>query len=242
MSFRFSIQRDQIPLSKHQSFPFCSFPWSLATANPLLFVTKFRVLELCVRLKVTTILSLRSLLKSCSRSCELFSSLCFLQFGESLGTASNKQQDLLMNSGKLRTTRHVWLRETRFQWCLSFTVWYKEKEENNKLKKLLRQAIIGGLPLSVCLPSLGILKLILAVNLILMIFDNFVNSNICHGRQNISYKANNYSYHLNFFWKENKLDGEDATYYPHRYQHCCNTSGSPDIANGAKQREAYRLQ
>ena len=85
-----------------------------------------------------------------------------------------------MNSGKLRTTRHVWLQETRFQWCLSFTVWYKEKKENNKLKKLLRQAIIGGLPLSVCLPCLGILKLILAVNLILMIFYNFVNSNIYH--------------------------------------------------------------
>ena len=34
--------------------------------------------------------------------------------------------------------------------------------------------------MSVCLPCLGILKLILAVNLILMIFDNFVNANIYH--------------------------------------------------------------
>ena len=111
---------------------------------------------------------------SYSRSCKLFSSLCFLQFGESLGNASNKQEHLMMNSGKVRIPTQTERRETRFQRCLSFTVWYKEKKENNKLKKLLRQAIIGGLPLSVCLPCLGILKLILAVNLILMIFDNFV--------------------------------------------------------------------
>ena len=44
-----------------------------------------------------------------------------------------------MNSGKLRTTRHIWLRETKFQKYLSRTILYKEKEENNKLKKLLRQ-------------------------------------------------------------------------------------------------------
>ena len=76
---------------------------------------------------------------SYSRSCELFSSLCFLQFGESLGTASNKQEDLTMNSGKLRIRTQIQLRETRFPWCLSCTVWYKEKYENNKQKKLLRQ-------------------------------------------------------------------------------------------------------
>ena len=29
--------------------------------------------------------------------------------GESLGTASNKQLDLMMNSGKLRITTHLWL-------------------------------------------------------------------------------------------------------------------------------------
>ena len=56
-----------------------------------------------------------------SRSCELFSSLCFLQFGESLGTASNKQWDLMMNSGKLRKPTQIELRETKFQWCLSCT-------------------------------------------------------------------------------------------------------------------------
>ena len=74
-----------------------------------------------------------------SRSCELFSSLCFLQFGESLGTASNKQWDLMRNSGKLRKPTQIELRETKFQWCLSCTVWYKEKKENNKLKKLQQQ-------------------------------------------------------------------------------------------------------
>ena len=69
---------------------------------------------------------------SYSRSCKLFSSLCFLQFRESLGAASNKQLDLMMNSGKLRTRRHIWLRETKFQKYLSPTVLYKEKKENNK--------------------------------------------------------------------------------------------------------------
>ena len=33
----------------------------------------------------------------------------FLQFGESLDTASTKQRDLMMNSGKLRITTHIWL-------------------------------------------------------------------------------------------------------------------------------------
>ena len=58
-----------------------------------------------------------------------------------------------------------------------------------------------------------------------MIFDNFVNSNIYHDSQNISCQGNNRSYHSNFFLKENKQEGEDATYYPYRYQHYCNTSG-----------------
>ena len=74
-----------------------------------------------------------------SRSCEFFSSLCFLQFGESLGTASNKQWDLMMNSGKLRTPTQIELRETKFQWRLSCTVWYKENKENNKLRKVQKQ-------------------------------------------------------------------------------------------------------
>ena len=44
---------------------------------------------------------------SYSSSCELFSSLCFLQFGESLSTASNKQEDLMMNLGKLRIPTQI---------------------------------------------------------------------------------------------------------------------------------------
>ena len=66
---------------------------------------------------------------SYSRSCKLFSSLCFLQFGESLGNASNKQEDLMINLGKVRIPTQIERRETRFQWCLSFTVWYKEKRK-----------------------------------------------------------------------------------------------------------------
>ena len=76
---------------------------------------------------------------TCSRSCEIIPSLCFLQFRESLGTASNKQEDLMMNSGKLRKPTQLERRETKFQKYLSRTVLYKEKKENNKLKKLLTQ-------------------------------------------------------------------------------------------------------
>ena len=66
---------------------------------------------------------------SYSRSCELFSSMCFLQFGESLSNASNKQEHLMMNLGKVRIPTQTERRETRFQWCLSCTVWYKEKRK-----------------------------------------------------------------------------------------------------------------
>ena len=46
----------------------------------------------------------------------------------------------MMNSDKLGTRRHIWLRETKFQKYLSRTVLYQEKKENNKQKKkLLRQ-------------------------------------------------------------------------------------------------------
>ena len=112
-----------------------------------------------------------------------------------------------MNSGKLGTRRHIWLRETKFQKYLSRTVLYKEKKENNKQKKLLRQIYYCRRTSFLGVPPLFghiILKLILTLNLILMIFDNVVNSHTSHSRYNKSYKANNRSYHLNFFWKENK--------------------------------------
>ena len=77
-----------------------------------------------------------------SRSCELFSSMCFLQFGESLSNASNKQGHLMMNLGKVRIPTQIERRETRFQWCLSCTEWYKEKKENNKLEKLQTNKLV----------------------------------------------------------------------------------------------------
>ena len=74
-----------------------------------------------------------------SRSCEIFALLCFLHFGESLGTANNKQKDLMMNSGKSRISTQNELREMKFQKCLSNTILCKAKRENNKLRKLQRQ-------------------------------------------------------------------------------------------------------
>ena len=54
------------------------------------------------RLSVQPMRSFKLFLTSRSRSCEIISSLCFLHFGEFLGTASSKQEDLMMNSGGSR--------------------------------------------------------------------------------------------------------------------------------------------
>ena len=129
---------------------------------------------------------------TCSRSCEIFALLYFLLFGESLGIANNKRKDLMINSGKSRISTQNELREMKFQKCLSNTILCKAKRENNKLRNYRdKYTTIGGPSLSVCLPCLGILKLILTVYLILMISDNFVNTNIRQGCQNISYNGNN---------------------------------------------------
>ena len=45
----------------------------------------------------------------------------------------------MMNSGKLRKPTQIELRETKFRRRLSCTVWYKEKKENNKLRKGQKQ-------------------------------------------------------------------------------------------------------
>ena len=72
--------------------PFVSLPY-------FVLQTSRKTLE---RLSVQTIRSFKSCLMSRSRSCEIISSLCFLHFDEFLGTASNKQEDLMMNSGRSR--------------------------------------------------------------------------------------------------------------------------------------------
>ena len=76
------------------------------------------------KLSVETTQSLSSFLVSYSRPCEIFSLLFFLQFREFLDTASNKQEDLMMNSGKSRISWQIELREMRFQKCLSHTILY----------------------------------------------------------------------------------------------------------------------
>ena len=91
---------------------------------------------------------------SCSRSCEIFALLSFLQFGESLGTASNKQEDLMMNSEKPRIRTRNELRKMKCQKCLSNTIFQKVSQENNRLEKQDRQiehyrrtSFVGVLPL-----------------------------------------------------------------------------------------------
>ena len=130
----------------------------------------------------------------------------------------------------------------KFQGCLSCIVLYKEKMENNKLKRLPRQINYCRRTSFVGVPPLfgpGILKLILTVYLILMIFDNFVNSNICHGHYNVSCKTNNCSYLLNLVWKENKQDFKDATYYLYRH-HCCNTFGCDKLLISQMERNSKK--
>ena len=89
------------------------------------------------RLSVQTIRSFKSFLMSRSRSCEIISSLCFLHFGEFLGTASNKQEDLMMNWGRSRITMRNKVRKTKFH--LSCIVLLKAQKEDNKLEKQDRQ-------------------------------------------------------------------------------------------------------
>ena len=91
---------------------------------------------------------------TCSRSCEIFALLCFLHFGESLGTANNKQKDLMMNSGKSRITPQNELREMKCQKRLSNTTLCKAKEEDNKLRKLQRQINYYRRIFFVCVPLL----------------------------------------------------------------------------------------
>ena len=89
-----------------------------------------------------------------SRSCEIFALLCFLHFGESLGTANNKQKDLMMNSGKSRISTQNELREMKFQKCLSNTALCKAKKEDNKLRKLQTQISYYRRIFFVCVPLL----------------------------------------------------------------------------------------
>ena len=91
---------------------------------------------------------------TCSRSCEIFALLYVLHFGESLGTANNRQKDLMMNSGKSRTSSQNELREMKFQKCLSNTILYKAKREDNKLRKLQRQINYYRRIFFVCVPPL----------------------------------------------------------------------------------------
>ena len=91
---------------------------------------------------------------TCSRSCEIFALLYVLHFGESLGTANNRQKDLMMNSGKSRISSQNELREMKFQKCLSNTILYKAKREDNKLRKLQRQINYYRRIFFVCVPPL----------------------------------------------------------------------------------------
>ena len=109
--------------------PFVSLPY-------FVLQTSQKTLE---RVSVQTIRSFKSFLMSRSRSCEIISSLCFLHVGEFLGTASSKQEDLMMNSGGSRITMGNKLRKTKFQKYLSCTILLKAKKEDNKLKKQERQ-------------------------------------------------------------------------------------------------------
>ena len=102
---RFTIYQHQFQFLTEYSVSFYISHFLCTKISPLVSLPYFvlqtsqKTLE---RLSVQTIRSFKSFLMSRSRSCEIISSLCFLHFGEFLGTASNKQEDLMMNSGRTR--------------------------------------------------------------------------------------------------------------------------------------------
>ena len=141
-SSRFTIYQHQFQFLTEYSVSFYISHFLCTKISPFVSLPYFvlqtsqKTLE---RLSVQTIRSFKSCLMSRSRSCEIISSLCFLHFGEFLGTASNKQEDLMTNSGRSRITMRNKLRKTKFQKYLSCTVLLKAKEEDNKLEKQDRQ-------------------------------------------------------------------------------------------------------
>ena len=104
-SSRFTIYQHQFQCLTEYSVSFYISHFLCTEMSPLVFLPYF-VLQTSQktlkRLSVQTIRSFQLFLMSRSRLCEIFSSLCFLHFGEFLGTASNKQEDLMMNSGRSR--------------------------------------------------------------------------------------------------------------------------------------------
>ena len=141
-SSRFTIYQQQFQCLTEYSVSFYISHFLCTKISPLVSLPYFvlqtsqKTLE---RLSVQTIRSFKSFLMSRSRSCEIISSLCFLHFGESLGTASNKQEDLMMNWGRTRITIRKKLRKTKFQKYFSCTVLLKSKKEDSKLEKQDRQ-------------------------------------------------------------------------------------------------------
>ena len=110
---RFTIYQHQFQFLTEYSVSFYISYFLCTKISPLVSLPHF-VLQTSQktlkRLSVQTIRSFKSFLMSRSRSCEIISSLCFLHFGEFLGTASNKQEDLMMNSGGSRITMRKKLR------------------------------------------------------------------------------------------------------------------------------------
>ena len=137
---RFTIYQHQFQFLTEYSVSFYISHFLCTKISPLVSLPYFvlqtsqKTLE---RLSVQTIRSFKSCLMSRSRSCEIISSLCFLHFGEFLGTASNKQEDLMMNWGRSRISMRNELRKTKFH--LSYTVLLKAQKEDNKLEKQDRQ-------------------------------------------------------------------------------------------------------
>ena len=137
---RFTIYQHQFQFLTEYSVSFYISYFLCTKISPLVSLPYFvlqtsqNTLE---RLSVQTTRSFKSCLMLRSRSCEIISSLCFLHFGEFLGTASNKQEDLMMNWGRSRISMRNELRKTEFH--LSYTVLLKAQKEDNKLEKQDRQ-------------------------------------------------------------------------------------------------------
>ena len=93
-SCRFTIYQHQFQCLTEYSVSFYISHFLCTKISPLVSLPYF-VLQTSQktreRFSFQSIRSFKSFLMSRSRSCEIISSLCFLHFGEFLGTASNKQ-------------------------------------------------------------------------------------------------------------------------------------------------------
>ena len=106
----------------------------------------------------------------------------------------------------------------RYVCCVQYCRKNKRKI-TNKENNIDEQSVEGRFLLSEQLCCLGILQLDLdTLNLLLMIFDYFVDADICHRCQEKASNVNNRLYQVIVFWKGNKYGSNYSASCPYGHQ------------------------